>query len=227
MVHIPDGFIGPGASAVAGVGAAGGFAYALGRAKAYLTDRLVPLAALSAAFVFAAQMINFPVLPGVSGHLIGGVLVAVLVGPAAGYLVITIVLLVQGLVFADGGLTALGLNIINMAAIAGVGGYWLYRALLKLSSGSPRAVVVMAGAAAALSVPLAAAGFGVQFALAGTTTSVTLSSVLWSLIGTHVIIGIGEGIITAAVVGAVVRLRPDLVYGASTYVGSRTEDLVA
>ena len=85
----------------------------------------------------------------------------------------------------------------------------------------------MAGVAAALSVPLAAAGFGVQFALAGTTTSVTLSSVLWSLIGTHVIIGIGEGIITAAVVGAVVRLRPDLVYGASTYVGSRTEDLVA
>lgn len=225
-MHIPDGFIGPGASAVAGVGAAGGFAFALRQARTYLTDRLVPLAALSAAFVFAAQMVNFPVLPGVSGHLIGGVLAAVLIGPSAGYLIMAIVLVVQALVFADGGLSALGLNIINMGGIAAVGGYWMYRVMLRFSNGSPRAIVIVSGLAAAISVPLAAAGFGAEFALAGTTTSVSLTSVLWTLIGTHVLIGIGEGIITAAVIGAVVRSRPDLVYGAPTHTGQRTEDLV-
>lgn len=225
-MHIPDGFIGPGASAIAGVGAAGGFAVAVRQAKTYLTDRLVPLAALSAAFVFAAQMVNFPVLPGMSGHLIGGVLAAVLIGPSAGYLVMAIVLGVQALVFADGGLSALGLNIINLGGIAAVGGYWLYRLMLRFSNGSSRSVVIVAGLAAAVSVPLAAAGFAVEFALAGTTTSVSLTSVLWALVGTHMLIGIGEGIITAAVIGAVVRSRPDLVYGAPTFTGERTEDLV-
>jgi len=225
-VHIPDGFIGPGASAIAGIGAAGGFAVAVRQAKTYLTDRLVPLAALSAAFVFAAQMVNFPVLPGMSGHLIGGVLAAVLVGPSAGYLVMAIVLGVQALVFADGGLSALGLNIINLGAVAAVGGYWLYRLMLRMSTGSPRAVILVSGIAAAISVPLAAAAFAVEFAIAGTTTSVSLSSVLWALVGTHVLIGIGEGVITAFVIAAVIRSRPDLVYGAPTYTGERTEDLV-
>ncbi|MEZ5175270.1 MAG: energy-coupling factor ABC transporter permease [Acidimicrobiia bacterium] len=226
-MHIPDGFIGPGASAIAGVGAAGGFAVAVRQAKRYLTDRLVPLAALCAAFVFAAQMVNFPVLPGMSGHLIGGVLAAVLVGPAAGYLVLSIVLIVQGLVFADGGLSALGLNIINLAGVATVGGYWIYRLGLGLTSRSTRAVVIVSGVAAAISVPLAASGFAIEFALAGTTESVSLASVLWSMIGAHVLIGIGEGIITAGVVAAVIRSRPDLVHGAPTYTGHRTEDLVA
>ena len=92
-MHIPDGFIGPGASSLAGIGAAGGFAVALRQARRYLTDRLIPLAALVAAFVFAAQMVNFPVLPGMSGHLIGGVLAAVLLGPSAAFVVITIVLI--------------------------------------------------------------------------------------------------------------------------------------
>lgn len=224
-VHIPDGFIGPGASAIAGVGAAGAFGVAVRQARRYLSDRLVPLAALSAAFVFAAQMINFPVLPGMSGHLIGGVLAAVLVGPAAGFMVLAIVLVIQALVFADGGLSALGLNIINLGGIAAVGGYWVYRVLFRFSNGSRRAVVVTAGIAAALSVPMAAGGFALEFALAGTTTSVSVASVAWTLIGTHILIGIGEGIITAAVIAAVVGSRPDLVYGAPSYVGTRTEDL--
>ena len=225
-MHIPDGFIGPGASAIAGVGAVGGFSLAVRQARRYLSDRLVPLAALSAAFVFAAQMINFPVLPGMSGHLIGGVLAAVLVGPAAGFMVLTIVLVIQALVFADGGLSALGLNIINLGGIAAVGGYWAYRLLFGVSTGSRRAVVLAAGIAAAISVPMAAGGFALEFALAGTTTSVSTASVAWTLIGTHVLIGIGEGIITAAVIGTVVASRPDLVYGAPSYVGARTEDLV-
>ena len=180
-MHIPDGFIGPGVSAAAGAAAIGTFGVALRKARHYLTDRLVPMAALVAAFVFAAQMINFPVIPGMSGHLLGGVLAAVLVGPWAAFIVMTIVLLVQGFLFADGGLSALGLNIVNMGLIG---------------------------------------------ALGGTVESFSPASVLWAMLGTHLLIGIGEGIITFLVVGAVIRSRPDLVYGAPTYTGRRTEELV-
>lgn len=225
-MHIPDGFINAGVSAVAGVGAAGGFAYSLRQVRRYLTDRLVPLAALVAAFVFAAQMVNFPVLPGMSGHLIGGVLAAVLVGPAAGYLVLSIVLIVQAFLFADGGLSALGLNIINMAGVAAVGGYFVYRAMLRFSSGSHRSVAVLAGAAAFVSVPMAAAAFALEYAIGGTAESISMTSILWALVGTHALIGIGEGLITFFVVFAVVQARPDLVYGAPDYTGIRTEELV-
>jgi cobalt/nickel transport system permease protein len=225
-MHIPDGFIGPGVSLAAGVTAAGGFAVALRRARTYLSDRLVPMAALVAAFVFAAQMMNFPVLPGVSGHLLGGVLAAVLVGPWCGYIVITIVLVVQAMM-ADGGLTALGLNIVNMALIGAVGGYLLYRALLRMTGSNPSQVPLLAGVAAFLSVPLAALGFVVEYWLGGTLESVSLASILWAMLGTHLMVGIGEGVITFVVVAAVMRARPDLVYGSPKYVGARSEELVA
>jgi cobalamin biosynthesis protein CbiM len=224
-VHIPDGFFNAGASAVAGIGAAGGFAVALRRLRSYLTERLVPLAALTAAFVFAAQMVNFPVLPGMSGHLIGAVLAAVLVGPAAAYVILTIVLVVQAFLFADGGLSALGLNIINMGLVAGVGGYYVYRVILRFTSRSHRAVAVSAGVAAFVSVPMAALAFALEFAIGGTAESVSMTSVLWAMVTTHVLIGIGEGLITFFVVLAVVGSRPDLVYGAPDYTGQRTEAL--
>lgn len=224
-MHIPDGFFNAGASAVAGIGAAGGFAVALRRLRSYLTERLVPLAALTAAFVFAAQMVNFPVLPGMSGHLIGAVLAAVLVGPAAAYVILTIVLVVQAFLFADGGLSALGLNIINMGLVAGVGGYYVYRAILRFTSRSHRAVALSAGVAAFISVPMAALAFALEFAVGGTAESVSMTSVLWAMVTTHVLIGIGEGVITFFVVLAVVRSRPDLVYGAPDYTGQRTEAL--
>jgi cobalt/nickel transport system permease protein len=225
-MHIPDGFIGPGVSLAAGVTAAGGFAVALRRARTYLSDRLVPMAALVAAFVFAAQMMNFPVLPGVSGHLLGGVLAAVLVGPWCGYIVITIVLVVQAMM-ADGGLTALGLNIVNMALIGAVGGYLIYRALLRMTGSQPLRVPLVAGVAAFLSVPLAALGFVVEYWLGGTLESVSVTSVLWAILGTHLMIGIGEGLITFVVVSAVMRARPDLVYGSPKFTGARSEELVA
>jgi cobalt/nickel transport system permease protein len=222
-VHIPDGFINAGVSAVAGVGAAGGFAYSVRQVRRYMTERLVPLAALVAAFVFAAQMVNFPVLPGMSGHLIGGVLAAVLVGPSAAFLVVSIVLIVQAFLFADGGLSALGLNIINLAGVAAVGGYFIYLTIVRITRKSHRAVAISAGVAAFLSVPLAALAFAVEFAIGGTASSVSLSSVLWAMLTTHALIGIGEGIITFFVVLAVVEARPDLVYGAPEYPGERTE----
>lgn len=224
-MHIPDGFINPAVSAGAGLVAAGGFGAAVRQTRRYLTDRLVPMAALVAAFVFAAQMVNFPVLPGMSGHLLGAVLAAVLVGPWAAFIVISIVLLVQGLVFADGGLSALGLNIVNIGLIAGLGGYAVYRLLLRFTSRSHVAVARTAGIAAAISLPLAALGFVVEYWLGG-TVAISTTRVLWAALGAHALIGIGEGLITGVVVAAVLRSRPDLVYGAPDFQGQRTEELV-
>ena len=226
-MHIPDGVIGPGVSAAAGVFAAGGFGIAVSRARRYLTDRLVPMAALVTAFVFAGQMINFPVLPGMSGHLLGGVLAAVLVGPWAGYLVVAIVLIIQAFLFADGGLTALGLNIVNMALIGAVGGYLVYRFVFRIAGFRPDRVAPAAGIAAFLSVPLAGLGFVIEFAVGGTAESLSLGAILVAMVGTHLLIGIGEGVITFFVVGAVMKARPDLVYGSPTFSGRRTEELLS
>ena len=226
-MHIPDGVIGPGVSAAAGVIAAGGFGVAVSRARRYLTDRLVPMAALVTAFVFAGQMINFPVLPGMSGHLLGGVLAAVLVGPWAGYLVVSMVLIIQAFLFADGGLTALGLNIVNMALIGAVGGYLVYRLIFRLAGSRSGRVAGTAGVAAFLSVPMAGLGFVAEFALGGTAESLSLGAILVAMVGTHLLIGIGEGIITFFVVAAVMNARPDLVYGSPTFSGRRTEELLS
>jgi cobalt/nickel transport system permease protein len=190
-----------------------------------MTERQVPLAGLVAAFVFAAQMFNFPVLPGMSGHLLGGVLAAVLVGPWAGLLIITVVLTVQAVVFADGGLSALGLSIVNMGLIGTLVGYLIYRAILEIAPRAATGVTVSAGIAAFLSVPLAAAGFVVAYAIGGTAPA-SVGAVFTAMVGTHLLIGIGEGILTALVVGSVMAARPDLVYGNPSYRGERTEVLV-
>lgn len=210
-MHIPDGVIGGAASAGFGAMAAGGFGVALRRTRDVLTDRQVPMAALTAAFVFAAQMVNFPVIAGMSGHLLGGVLAAVLVGPAAGIVVLTVVLVVQALVFADGGLTALGLNVVNMGLIGALGGYGIYRVVRAVLPDHPNSITVAAVVAAFLSVPLAALGFVAQYAVGG-TADVSLGAVAAAMIGTHLLIGIGEAVITGFVVAAVVASRPDLVF---------------
>jgi cobalt/nickel transport system permease protein len=211
-MHIPDGFINAGTSVGFGIASAGGIGVGLRQAGEALDERRVPLAGLVAAFVFAAQMVNFPVLPGMSGHLLGGVLAAVFVGPWAASVVMAVVLFVQALFFADGGLSALGLNVFNMAFVGVFGGYAVYRVLRRLLPDGPRAVVSAAGIAAAVSVPLSALGFVVQFMMGG-AADIQIGTVLWSMLGTHALIGIGEGLLTAMVVGAVVASRPDLVYG--------------
>jgi cobalt/nickel transport system permease protein len=170
-------------------------------------------------------MFNFPVLSGMSGHLLGGVLAAVLVGPWAGFLVISVVLLVQGVFFADGGLSALGLSIVNMGLLGAVMGYVVYRIVLRFLPKRSQSVPLAAGIAAFLSVPMAAMGFVVQFAIGG-TADVSLGAVLAAMLGTHLLIGIGEGILTALIIGAVMSSRSDLVYGAPDYQGARTEELV-
>lgn len=221
-MHIPDGFINGPTAAGFGIAAAGGLGAAIKQTGRYLSERQVPMAGLVAAFVFAVQMVNFPVVSGMSGHLLGGVLAAVLVGPWAGFVVLSVVLMVQSIFFADGGLTALGLNIVNLGFIGAVGGYAIYRVLLRAMPRTSKGVVVAAGIAAGIAVPLAAMGFVAQFAIGG-TSDVSLGTVFAAMLGTHLLIGIGEGFITAMVIGAVMRSRPDLVYGAPEYAGDRTE----
>jgi cobalamin biosynthesis protein CbiM len=211
-VHIPDGFINAGVSAAAGGVAVAGVGYSLKKAKETLEEKAAPMAGLVAAFIFAVQMLNFPVAAGTSGHLLGGALAAILVGPWAGAICVAVVLMVQAL-FADGGLTALGLNIVNMSLITAFAGYavfmFLRRALPKTRGG----VVAASGIAAMISVVLASLGFTLEYALGGTGTA-SVGTVAAAMVGVHFLIGIGEGFITAVTVGVVLNVRPDLVYGA-------------
>ena len=212
-MHIPDGFINGGTSAGAGIVAVGAVGVSLRRAADELDERRAPLAGLVAAFIFAVQMLNFPVASGTSGHLLGGTLAAVLVGPYVAALCLSVVLLVQGLVFADGGLSALGLNIVNMAVI-GVGvGYLLFLMLRRLLPPGQRSVVVASAVAAGFSVVAAAIGFSIEYAIGG-NGSASAQTVAAAMIGVHTLIGIGEGVITGLTVGAVLAVRPDLVRGA-------------
>lgn len=211
-VHIPDGFVDAPTSLAFGAASAAGVAIAVRAARRSLDTRAAPLAGLTAVFVFAAQMINFPVAAGTSGHLIGGALATVLVGPAAGVLAITVVLVLQAFLFADGGLSALGLNVANMALIA-VGSSWAVFAVLKALLPRRKSTVTIAATIAAfVSVPVSALGFVAQYSLGG-SGDVAIGTVLWSMLSVHLLIGIGEAVITGLVVSSVMASRSDLVAG--------------
>jgi cobalt/nickel transport system permease protein len=212
-VHVPDGFLDPATSVTTGVVAAATVAGALRGARRELDERTAPLAGLTAAFVFAVQMMNFPVAAGTSGHLIGAALTAVLVGPWTAILCMTVVLLVQGLLFADGGLTALGTNVTLMGVVAVGVGYGAFRLLLAVLPRTRTGVLAAAGAGAFLSVPVAALAFVGLFA-GGGVADVPLGTVAATMVGIHLLIGLGEAVITVAVLGAVLAVRPDLVRGA-------------
>ncbi|WP_432019981.1 energy-coupling factor ABC transporter permease [Streptomyces sp. 1222.5] len=212
-MHVPDGFIDAPTSAVTGVVAAGALAVSLRGARRELDERTAPLAGLVAAFIFAVQMLNFPVAAGTSGHLLGGALAAILVGPCTGVLCVSVVLLMQGVLFADGGLTALGVNITDMALVTTVVSYALFRGLLAVLPRGRRSVTAASFVAALVSVPAAAVAFTLIYAIGG-TTDISIGKVATAMIGVHVLIGIGEAVITALTVGAVVAVRPDLVHGA-------------
>jgi cobalt/nickel transport system permease protein len=213
-VHIPDGFINAPTSLAAGAVAAGGVGVSLRRAAHTLQERQAPLAGLVAAYIFAVQMLNFPVAAGTSGHLLGGALAAVLVGPWAGALCVAVVLLVQGLLFADGGLSALGLNVINMALVTAWGGYAVFLLLRRAMPATKTSVTVSAGIAAGISVVLASLAFVVEYAIGG-AGGASVGTVLAAMVGVHTLIGIGEGVITALTVAVVLGVRPDLVYAAA------------
>ncbi|SEE25585.1 cobalt/nickel transport system permease protein [Streptomyces sp. 3213] len=212
-MHVPDGFIDAPVSAATGVIAAGAIAVSLRGARREFDERAAPLAGLVAAFIFAVQMLNFPVAAGTSGHLLGGALAAILVGPCTGVLCVSVVLLMQGILFADGGLTALGVNITDMAITTTVVAYAVFRGLVKILPRTRRSITAASFTAALLSVPAAALAFTLLYAVGG-TTDVSLGKVATAMIGVHVLIGIGEAAITALTVGAVIAVRPDLVHGA-------------
>jgi cobalt/nickel transport system permease protein len=212
-MHIPDGFINGPTSLGAGLVAAGGVWASIKGAARTLQDRAIPMAGLVAAYIFAVQMLNFPVANGTSGHLLGGMLAAVLVGPWAGALCVTVVLVVQSLLFADGGLSALGLNVVNMALVGAWGGYAVFLAIRAALPATQAAVVTASGIAGFLSVVLASLAFALEYAIGG-NGNVSIDTVFTAMVSVHVLIGIGEGIITALTVGVVLAVRPDLVYGA-------------
>ncbi|MYY05985.1 MULTISPECIES: energy-coupling factor ABC transporter permease [unclassified Streptomyces] len=212
-MHVPDGFINPPVSAVAGVVAAGAVAVSLRGARRELDERTAPLAGLVAAFIFAVQMLNFPVAAGTSGHLLGGALAAILVGPYTGVLCISVVLLMQGILFADGGLTALGVNILDMGIVTTVVAYALFRGLVGVLPRTRRSMTVASFVAALVSVPAAACAFTLMYWIGG-TTDIPIGKVFTAMVGVHVLIGLGEALITALTVGAVIAVRPDLVHGA-------------
>lgn len=212
-MHAPDGYIDIPTSVAAGAVAVAVVGLALRGARRELDERTAPMAGLVAAFVFALQMLNFPVAGGTSGHLMGGALAAVLIGPWTGLLAVTCVLLVQALLFSDGGLTALGLNVATMGIATMVVGYAVFRLVVAVLPKRASSVVVGSFIGALLSVPASALVF-VAFYAVGGTVEIPLGTVLTAMLGVHVLIGIGEAVITALTVSAVLAARPDLVHGA-------------
>jgi cobalt/nickel transport system permease protein len=210
-MHIANGIIDGPVSAAFAVLAVAGLAFCVRKARADLDDRLAPMAGLVAAFIFAVQMLNFQVLPGVSGHLLGGTLAVILVGPWVGSLCVATVLIVQCLLFADGGLTALGLNITNMALLGTAAAYVLVAVLLRILPRTPKGLGATALIASVIGVVVASQGFVLQYALGG-TTDLPMGAVAGTMAGVHTLIGIGEGLIAATTVMTVARVRPDLVY---------------
>lgn len=221
-MHVPDGFLDAPTSVATGAIAVGAVGLALTRAEAEVRRSGPALAGLTASFVFAVQMVNFPVGPGTSGHLMGGALAAALVGPWTAVLCLTAVLVVQALLFADGGITALGTNVLLIGLTTVLVGYLVARLLVAVLPRRQSMVVPAAAVGAALSVPAAALVFVLLY-LAGGAVAVPASTLATAMLGWHALIGVGEAVITAAVLGVVVRTRPDLVHLAR---GSRPALLV-
>jgi cobalt/nickel transport system permease protein len=210
-MHIPDGFISPSVAAVTSVVTAGVLAVAVRRAKDAFGVRSAPILGLTTAFIFAAQMINFPVAGGTSGHLLGGTLAVVILGsPWAATICIATVLIIQAVLFADGGITALGANILNMGVVGVWVGWTLTQPLLRLLGGRRSRLPIAAGIAAGISVVLAAIVASIQLAISGTAP---INIVLPSMAGIHILIGVGEGLITGGVLAYLSTARPDLLPG--------------
>lgn len=205
-MHVPDGFLDTKTwIALTGISSIA-IGIALNKTGKEIGEKQVPVMGITAAFIFVAQMLNFPIAGGTSGHFMGGVLAAVLLGPLTGVLIMSTVLIIQCLIFQDGGLTTLGANIFNMGVIGSIVGYYIYAGLNRLiyvKNGS----FISAFIAAWLSIVLAAAACSVELAISGT---VPLKTSLFAMLGVHSLIGIGEGLITISVLSFIHKTRPDL-----------------
>lgn len=209
-LHIPDGFLSLPVSLFCWIITIVLIAVSLKKVQKDYEERTVPLMGVCAAFIFAAQMINFPIPGGTSGHLVGGTLAAILLGPWAGTLVVAVVFIVQAVLFQDGGLTVLGANILNMGLLGTFCGYYLYKSIrLTLGRRSWKSMAIATIVASWFSVVIAAIMTAIQLALSGT---VPLNVALIAMVSWHLVIGIGEAIITVIAVSFVWRSRPDLLY---------------
>ncbi len=207
-MHIPDGFLSHSINAVTFAISVSSCAYGVKRVNKTFGEREVPLMGVTAAFIFAAQMLNFPVAGGTSGHFLGAVFSSVLLGPWASLLIMTIVLIVQCLGFADGGLTAIGSNIFNMGVIGALGGYGIFYILYALFQKSRKGFFAALAISSWLSIVMGASAAAIELAISGTSP---LKVALPAMAGIHAIIGIGEAIITTAAISLILKTRPDLV----------------
>src|SRR4051812_12429244 len=210
-MHIPDGFLTTQVAVACAVPAAVRVGTGLRLANRRLDERRVPLLGVTAAFIFAAQMLNFPVAGGTSGHFLGASLAAILLGPWLACLVMAVVIGVQAFVFADGGITALGANILNMGVIGALRAGGLMLLPRTVAGRSRTQLLVISGAGAWLAVRAGATATSFELAASGT---VPLGTVLPTMLGVHALIAIGEAVVTVAAVSAVLATRPDLVAGA-------------
>jgi len=210
-MHVPDGFINAPVSIGTGVISFATLWAYIRSAKSLVADKLIALTGMMSALIFVLQMINFPIAAGTSGHLLGGALAVIVLGPILGIICISIVVVIQSLLFADGGLSALGINVLNMAIITSLVG-WLTISLWKKFFGEAN-ISILSGSIVAgiLSVIFSSIAFVFEYALGG-TVSVPLGSVLIAMLSSHLLIGLGEGIITALIVSLLLRVRSDLVY---------------
>ena len=224
-LHAPDGFLTIPVAAVMWLLTIAVIAIAVRRTNRNLDERAVPLLGVMAAFIFAAQMFNFQVAGGTSGHLLGGVLAAVLLGPWAGTLVMACVVAVQALVYQDGGLVVLGANIFNMGVVGTLGGFAVYKVLARVLGGEERARLPAAAIAAYIAVIAGATLMSVELAVSGTSP---IELALPAMLGVHVFIGAGEALITVAALGFIAATRKDLLVAArrvatpSVYGGGRS-----
>lgn len=207
LLHAPDGFFSTPVAAVLWAVTAGVLAISLRKAGDQLDEKAVPLMGVMAAFIFAAQMFNFQIPGGTSGHLLGGVLAAILLGPYAGTIVMACVIATQGIVFQDGGLVAMGANIFNMGIIGTFGGYYLYRTLAASMGGEAKMRLPAAAIAAYISVVVAAFLCAIELWVSDTTA---LWTAMTAMVGWHLLIGLGEALITVGALSFIAASRADL-----------------
>jgi cobalt/nickel transport system permease protein len=206
-MHIPDGFLNIGTAVTTYAISAGALAYGVREANKRLGEKHIPLMGVMGAFIFAAQMLNFPIAGGTSGHLIGAALAAILLGPWAATIIMACVLIVQCLIFQDGGLLSLGANIFNMGILASFGGYYMYRFIARIFGEERRSQLVSAFAAGWASVFIASIACALELVMSGTSP---IKVALPAMAGVHALIGVGEGLITLAVLSFVAATRRDL-----------------
>ena len=210
-MHVPDGFINAPVSIGTGVICFATLWADVRSAKSLVADKLIALTGMMSALIFVLQMINFPIAAGTSGHLLGGALAVIVLGPNLGIICISIVVVIQSLLFADGGLSALGINVLNMAIITSLVGWLTISSWKKLFGEANISIISGSIVAGILSVVFSSIAFVFEYALGG-TVSVPLGSVLIAMVSSHLLIGLGEGVITALIVSLLLRVRSDLIY---------------